>query len=459
MSYVHRAKEILIIPILIVSALIGDCFAIPYLHINTYQISFFKVIVCLLTLYYLFTFIIDRSKINKMVPFAKIAILFLLAWAVYGTVQLIFYPNVFSVGSVRDVVYLYINAAFVFCVINAVSDIKKLKYAIFILKICAVAFILLALFEIISGNHLFTSRYSDLTFLKGAGKVDRHIATGASYNENDFAFLLTLISPVFLFGLRGKSKKIIALHLLCEFLLFVVLCINSSFISIIGFFIVVITALILNKIKLFSATSVIAFMLAFQKFLSAFFRWMLLNIDYYFCILFFKTHSKNLETQIFTPPMQPIDTSPTDVFSSQNATTSFSIRLRLFEDGFNMFFKSNFFGVGPDACRNHVSSINAGAMNPHDWWMEILSEYGILVFIGYVFLYIFAIIKLIRGYIATHIAEAGIMIASMLCFVFACLAPSSILRIPMQWLMLALAVATIGIMEKAVADANKGNDE
>ena len=388
MSYVHRAKDILIIPILIVSALIGDCFAIPYLHINTYQISIYKVIVFLITIYYLYTFIKDRSKINKMVPFAKITILFLVAWAVYGTIQLIFYPHVFSVESVRDVIYLYINAAFVFCMINAVSDIKKLKYAVFILKICAVAFILFALYEIISGNHLFTSRYSDLKFLKSAGKVDKHIATGASYNENDFAFFLTLVSPVFLFGLKEKSKWQIVLNLICEFLLFVVLCINSSFISIMGFFIVVITALIINKIKLFSATSIFAGIIAFQKFLSLFFRWLLLNIDYYFCIMFFKTHSKNLKTQIFTQPMQPIDTSPTDVFSSQNANTSFSIRLRLFEDGFKMFVKSHFFGVGPDAFRDHVSSINAGAMNPHDWWMEILAEYGILVFIGYISIFL-----------------------------------------------------------------------
>ena len=51
------------------------------------------------------------------------------------------------------------------------------------------------------------------------------------------------------------------------------------------------------------------------------------------------------------------------------------------------------------------------------------------------------------------------MIASMLAFVIACVAPSSILRIPMQWMMLALAVATIGIMEKAVADMTRGKDE
>jgi teichuronic acid biosynthesis protein TuaE len=458
MNHISRAKNILLIPVLIISALIGDCFAIPGLNIHTYRISVFKVIIFLLTIYYLYTFIKDRSKIKKMVSFAKIVILFLFAWALYGTMQLIFYPGIFGAESVRDVIYLYINAAFVFCIINAVSDINKLKYAIFILKISAVVFILFALFEIASGNHLFTSRYSNPNFLKVAGKFDSHIATGASYNENDFAFFLSLISPVFLFGLKGKSKMQVVLHLICEFLLFVVLCINSSFISIMGFIIVVITALIINKIKLFSASSIFAGILAFQKFLSSICRWILENIHYYFYIIFSNTHNKNIKSFIFNQQLQQIDVSPSDILSSQAANTSFSIRFKLFGDGFAMLLKSKLFGVGPDAFRKNVPSIRTDAVNPHDWWMEILSEYGILVFIGYILIYVFVIIKLIKGYIATHMAEAGIMIASMLGFFIACVAPSSLLRIPMQWLMLALAIATIGIMERAVKE-NMKNDE
>ena len=177
----------------------------------------------------------------------------------------------------------------------------------------------------------------------------------------------------------------------------------------------------------------------------------MINIDYYLSILFVKNHPKDFKTSLFSSLTQQIDASPIDIMSSKGANTSFSIRLKLFKDGCAMFVRSNFFGVGPDAFRKHVSSMRSDSMNPHNWWMEILSEYGILVFLGYLIVYVLVIWKLIKGYLATQMAEAGIMIASLLGFFIACVASSSLLRIPAHWLIFGLAIATIGIMDKAIS--------
>ena len=45
------------------------------------------------------------------------------------------------------------------------------------------------------------------------------------------------------------------------------------------------------------------------------------------------------------------------------------------------------FGVGNAEyyMANFAKYYTAGIINPHNWWLEILVDYGILVFVGYIY--------------------------------------------------------------------------
>jgi teichuronic acid biosynthesis protein TuaE len=131
------------------------------------------------------------------------------------------------------------------------------------------------------------------------------------------------------------------------------------------------------------------------------------------------------------------------------AIDSTSPRARLTIEGIKMAINSRGLGVGPGNFEWHIANKSiSGTPNPHNWWLELLAEYGLLVFIGYILIYIKLIISTFRRWKSDRYWPAGATLAALLVFPILAVAPSRLIWYSPHWLLLALAVS-ISIPEKS----------
>lgn len=138
-------------------------------------------------------------------------------------------------------------------------------------------------------------------------------------------------------------------------------------------------------------------------------------------------------------------------------------RLNLIRNGF--YFLAQTWGFGTGAGGIEQSMLSApyptdGIINMHNWWMEILTEFGILVFIGYLIFYGKLFADFYRCARRTHEPAIKAICMGLLCcmtgFLIASISPSSVMSIEWLWVFWALAVAFHGYI---TSPADKPVDE
>lgn len=124
--------------------------------------------------------------------------------------------------------------------------------------------------------------------------------------------------------------------------------------------------------------------------------------------------------------------------------SSVKIRTGLLLNGLNMLENSNYLGVGPGQNRflhtkKQVVYYTKTNRSPHFWLIEILSQYGILIFLGYVGLLIFVFIAALR-FLQKDFYLSSLIIISLLIFLIASLLPSSFLILDINWVFIAVII-------------------
>lgn len=128
------------------------------------------------------------------------------------------------------------------------------------------------------------------------------------------------------------------------------------------------------------------------------------------------------------------------------ALSSGRVRLDLIENGLYLVKKSNYLGVGPGgffmAHQSKVVPNNTGAIsNPHNFFIEIISQYGVLVFGFFLFLLLFIVYKSWGYYKVKGLtAELFFIISVLICYVIMSNANSSFLSLPINWVMFSVLI-------------------
>ena len=106
-------------------------------------------------------------------------------------------------------------------------------------------------------------------------------------------------------------------------------------------------------------------------------------------------------------------------------------------ESFKLSLNNIFLGIGPGAFEQYFElyPLKAGITNPHNYFIEILSQYGLIVLGLLIFLFIifFYILMLNK-----KIYEAEIMIEVLLVYIISSFAPSSFIDKSFSWLPMAL---------------------
>lgn len=369
--------------------------------------------------------LISRGGRLSLAPVkVKLYGLFLLIWLIYAAVSTIWAIN--TGAAIKHTIFLLLSFSVISFSVIFLDRVEDLYLVSVLWMVVLGLAVLWGVSETITGYHLPVSR-----FHQTQSAFYLYTPTGVFYNPNDFATFLALSAPLplsfFLF-----SKKILyrAVSLLTFFgLLYALVATRSranmlAALLVIVFFIIVMITSRKRKYEL----------------------WLMLGGS---LLLVFVFREKILDE--FGVLIAAFQTLPDQI---ANPTKSIGIRVNLIRNGF-YFLKSTWgFGVGAG---NFESWMRARAIfrtghiiSAHSWFLEVLVNYGALIFLGYLVFYLGLIYQAFRVFISRQDDQrmktlGAALLGGMIAFFLASISSSSIIAFRPQWLLFALGLAYINV--------------
>ncbi len=124
---------------------------------------------------------------------------------------------------------------------------------------------------------------------------------------------------------------------------------------------------------------------------------------------------------------------------------SLFMRVQVTLDSFNMVFDSYLLGIGPGAFSNYMkqTDVHSSLFDPHNLWLEILSQYGIVVFALFVSFIVVLCVQLYKYFIKEKASSCIVLVSCFCIYLISSIAPSSFLGYSYQWILFGLALAVL----------------
>ena len=399
------------------------------IRIGPVTVFAFRLLLVLQVLLIATSVIRDRSQL-RVFSTVRLSVAFLFLWLTYAAFSLAW---VHTMGpALRNLGQLMIGVAFVLCVIYYIRNSRQLRWIAWIWLIAFGVLVGIGLWENITGAHLPVSGYFGVERWLFAYRP-----TGIFNNPNDYAAVLAIALPFtlmrFLHGrtiLRGLWLP--ALGGIAVYLMIVADARASVFAA------------------LLELVALIVLGLADKTRRSRLQRWLKLGVILAVFAL------PNVATTLSgrgTIPSQ-IQATAEQVARDGN---SISIRWNLVRNG--VVFVGETYGLGVGAGnaewwmehRTHFDTSEIYSL--HNWWLELLVSYGILITTGFALFYIGIFRGVWQAWRTVHTPEGralyGGLVVSMIGSVLASLGPSSIIGIKPFGLLLACGWAAVSIRRRA----------
>lgn len=370
---------------------------------------------------------------NISIPKGKIRwyLLFLGFWLVYAIFSLAW--AISFADAIKNILFLFSGISLVFFICYYFRKKEELKSLYYLFFGFFILLLVIGIVEYLTGCHLPISRYYD--------SVKVFIPTSVFCNENDFATFLALYIPfgicMFYYGRKKILKLIGIVSILCACYLIVIIGSRSSMLAVFLEFVILFFLLTNLKQKLYLIVVIV----------SSFF---ILNIV-----------DQALMINVFSMMIEQVKSL---AMQYELKIGSVDVRWNLIRNGVLFLISTMGFGVGAGNIEYWMSNFGqyntAGIINMHNWWMEIMTAYGILVFIGYV-LFFFGILynlaKVRLRFFSRHDRMlCDTLILSLSGFIIACVGPSSFINLNMQWFLFGIALAYLNSVIPAKMNNNYG---
>jgi len=390
----------------IVTAITGASFlAIPFGPLHILPFRLFLVLILLL--------IIMQILLNKgqlIIPTKNIRyyLLFLFIWFCYAVLTLLWVRS--KTNALQHIFFILIGLLIILLNVLCLKDIKNLKRFYILWLIITICLLIMGLWEHSTGNHLPISCSYEVK------RPDiRIMPTGTFHNTNDYSTFLALSIPFILSWLhyqRGLLKNILGIILLGF----------SSYFIIIN----------LSRGGLLAEILEICVFLLFLTRLK-----INLKLILSLCLAVIVLH-------FLAPDFIPKTANEISISISESPTR----RIELVKSGLFYLYQSFGFGVGAGNIEWHIATFSPyhtyGTLNLHNWWIEILADYGIFIFIGYLAFYFGLINNLWKAWRHASVQEKLIcesILLSLIGFPLTSLSPSSIMGFEPHWLIFGFALA------------------
>jgi teichuronic acid biosynthesis protein TuaE len=347
-------------------------------------------------------------------------------WLVWGAASFLWLDNLKD--GWRQFSFLLGMSSSMFFFLFQLQGEKQLKRMGQIFLFILAGFITIGLIETLTDQHLSTSVVNTYTQAYKIG-----MPSAVFWNPNDFATYLSLFMP-FALGLvrfgRGVLPKIVGCLLYGA-----------------GFYLIIVTESRANVLAVFLGLLVFFKLCYSQKqqkknrLVFIMFSFILLTLV---CLIYFQPElpfvirTKRVFDQIFQIPRQ---------FGENRGSVYVRVHLILY--GLQELRNHYFLGVGVGNAEAHLAPYAAnlgGVLNLHNWWVEVLVNYGVIVFWSYLLFYL-GLLKEMVGVLRwgspnlKGIAEP--LLISLVSFSVACIGPSSLIHQRYLWFLFAFAVAVL----------------
>lgn len=283
---------------------------------------------------------------------------FLTGWLIYAVISLLWVKNTATAHYyIRGILFsllVFITASQFF------RNEKYRSFAPLLLQLTFAGYCLINVWEIVTGMHLPSSR------LYG---IPLPIPTGAFYNENNSAVYMLLLAPFLTVRTALTSSRVGKTVALLLFLFMLVIAVvQSSRMAL--------AVMLLLGVYYFVRAGV------FVKIVSLIIIMLSLSV---FTIGFPK--EANLTRVILYRQMISLANEGTSYMM-----TSSKIRTQLNQESLNLAAQSGFFGVGAGSYETYLNKgryhRTSWVVNPHNWWMELLANFGLIIALGMIFIYL-----------------------------------------------------------------------
>lgn len=355
------------------------------------------IIVGGLTFIYLMAFVLGykyREKIS-----ATNFQYFFYAWVIYAAAQIVFQTK--TNLSWMHFQSLILGVLIIWLMSRFINSKNRLELTYKIWGICLLFTIIVGWWEILTGNHVRSSvAYPNAT-----------AATVGFFNQNDYSFFLAISLPVVLYWIKDKFiYRILGLFMLGS--IYYLVYVNGSRLVLIILF-VGLFIFLLNIIR--TRKTGLVFLI-----ISAIFLLILFNLDF------------------LLGTFEKITTLNED-------DASVNIRKQLTQAGFNIFKEHPFFGVGPGNIDYYMPQAGDKV---HNFWLEVLVNYGVFIFIGLVLFFGWTLYTSIKKVPEEMKSLIWPMLLSIIIFVPASFTSSSIFQFEILWFFLGVMLSINTIIKR-----------
>jgi teichuronic acid biosynthesis protein TuaE len=345
-----------------------------------------------------FIFLYPRTPLIRKEEFEPV--LFLLFWLGYSLCSYIWAQDRLLAADYSLLIFRYL---FLFMFFSAVfRDHRLLSKLHLFLAFIAFLYIVTGIWEILTLDHLPPSRFYGSKFYR---------PTGPFYGENKMAAFMLLLTPFLLFLPKLYPKLWVKIG------------------TIIG--ILLSTLIIIIQEARIAMLAMAAFLLWFLTFHNRVHTWLFVFLLIALIVGVVNYYAPSLLH--FGLNMLSREVSSLENESRSVRLSSINIRKQLFWETFDLAFLSNLMGVGGGNYEHYMDTDRefrtAGIINPHNWVLEILGNFGIIILGGFLYIYIKWLYLL---YKKVHISRGrekylGLMyLSSLLLFIATSSLPSSI---------------------------------
>lgn len=353
--------------------------------------------------------------------------IFFLLWLTWGLISLLWAPN--TILGIKHLVYLGSGCLIVFFTVFYSRTLEDLKTLLMINVFVLIFEIGLGLWELYSGFHLMGS------FPRYYLRHNILPVIGTFGHPNNFATYLSMYLPLLYMWGKYHENKIMT----CIYFILLILGIHliistdsrANMLAVILGIIFVLIFIIINNWDLF-------------------FRSLIKTIIILTIILGLGTFSYT--NQFFDLTNNHIVQQITSVFTHWEEGSSINVRKTLILKGLAMLKESYGFGVGPGNSQflmEQYKNETFGNVKMHNWWVEVLVDYGVLVWV----LLLFFLAKMIRDLMRVYRSSEqqklkmwaeGLMI-SLIMFFIGVLSNGSMMSSPHMWILFGLVLSVINV--------------
>lgn len=366
----------------------------------------------------------DNLKLTYRKNNTGYALAFMSLWIIYAVVSLIWARD--NAAWFRNIYFLCIGIASIALFCHYFSTIELLKKAAVAFELGIFVQGVIGWYEIFSRNYLFIemTEKNVRSYLAGINRIP----IAMQNNPNNFATMMFCGAAIAGFLLINETRKnrkplFFLMGINCIALLFL----TTSRANILGVLVTVCVFLLIGnrkKIALLIALLIIAL-----------------------CI--------PQTTEYISDVLQ---------FRFAEVNGSDSLRLGLLKTGLMYTYETFGFGTGAGQIeywiQTYGSPYNVGSItNIHNWWIELISNYGLFVFIGYIVFYLkmmFTFKRKGNSDRTSPMAKTSIFIFSVLAgYIVACISPSSLVNLEWSWVFMGLLISYMSIVENSILTTNE----